>query len=130
MTFLYFSMIKQHMDPFTLSILYLKEWVIGLDVLLFTEFINIVFILYYTFVEFIMLLYTFLVISFARYKEYITCQISFSKFSDVSLAFAYARAIANLWCICLAVNCLTPLPCCILWNWNIFSTILIILFGL
>ena len=43
-----------------------------------------------------MLLYTFLVISFARYKEYIICQISFSKFSDVLLAITYAKAIANL----------------------------------
>ena len=61
-----------------------------------------------------MLLYTFLVISFARYKEYIICQISFSKFSDVLLAITYAKAIANLWSICLAVNCLSPLPCCLL----------------
>ena len=37
----------------------------GSDVLLFLEVINIVFILYYTFIEFFILLYTFLVFSFA-----------------------------------------------------------------
>ena len=42
----------------------------GSDILLFQEFVNIVFISYYTFIELIALLYTFLVISLARYKEY------------------------------------------------------------
>ena len=42
----------------------------GSDVLLFAEFINIVFILFYNFIELIILLYTFLAISFSRYKEY------------------------------------------------------------
>ena len=37
--------------------------------------------------EFIILLYTFLVISFARYKEYINCLIWFCNFSDVLPAF-------------------------------------------
>ena len=40
----------------------------GSDILLFQEFVNIVFISYYTFIELIALLYTFLVISLARYK--------------------------------------------------------------
>ena len=48
------------------------------------------------FSEFIILLYTFLVISFARNKEYIICLIWFSKFSDVLPAFTCASAIGNL----------------------------------
>ena len=43
-----------------------------------------------------MLLHTFLVISFDRYKEYMICLISFSKFSDVLPVFTRARAIGNL----------------------------------
>ena len=41
-----------------------------LDVLLFAEFTKIVSILFYIFIEFNILLCTFLVICFARYKEY------------------------------------------------------------
>ena len=37
-------------------------------------------ILFYNSFEFIKLLYTFLVISFAQYKEYMICLISFDKF--------------------------------------------------
>ena len=66
------------------------------DVLLFLEFVNIVSILCYNFIEFIMLLYTILLISFVRYEEYMILQISFNKFSDALLAFTCARAIANL----------------------------------
>ena len=57
-----------------------------------------------------MLLYTFLVISFAQYKEYIISLISFSNFSDVLSVFTYASAFSNLWDICLGVNILKPLP--------------------
>ena len=64
--------------------------------LLFPEFINIVSILFYNFMEFIILLYTFLVISFARYKEHLIFLISFSKFSDVLPAFTFAKPIGNL----------------------------------
>ena len=53
-------------------------------------------LLFYNFIEFIILLYTFLVIFFARYKEHIICLISFSKFSDVLPVFTCARAIGNL----------------------------------
>ena len=74
--------------------------------LLFSELINIVSIVFHNFIEFIVLLYTFLVISFARYKEYIICLISFSKFSDVLPTFTCARAIGNLWSICFGVNIL------------------------
>ena len=63
--------------------------------LLFLEFTNIVSILFYKFIEFIILLYTFLVISFFRYKEYMIWRISFSKFSDMLPAFTYAKAIGN-----------------------------------
>ena len=45
--------------------------------------------------EFIKLLYTFLVISFAQYKEYMICLISFDKFSDVLSAFICTSAIGN-----------------------------------
>ena len=54
------------------------------------------------------MLYTDLVISFAQYKEYVICLISFSKFSDVLLAFTCARAIGNVWSICLGVNIFKP----------------------
>ena len=75
-------------------------------VLLYSEFINIVSILFYKFIEFITLLYTFLVISFARYKEYIFHLILFSKYSDILHVFTCARAIGNLWSICLGLNIL------------------------
>ena len=54
-----------------------------------------------------MLLYTFLVISFARYREYIICLISFSKFSDVLPAFTCTSDIGNLWSIYLGINILS-----------------------
>ena len=64
------------------------------------------FFLYYTFIKFIILLYTLLQIRFARYKEYMICLISLSKFSDVLPAFTSARAIANLRGISLVVKIL------------------------
>ena len=42
----------------------------GSVVLIFSELINIASILYYIYIEFIMLLYIFLVISFSQNKEY------------------------------------------------------------
>ena len=75
----------------------------GSDVLLFLELINLVSISYYTYIEFIILLYTFLVIYFDLYKEYIIWRISFSKFSYVLPAFTCARAIGNLRRICFWV---------------------------
>ena len=77
--------------------------------MLLLKFINIVFILFYKFIELIILLYTFLVIYFAQYREYMISQISFSKFSDVFSAFTYARAIDELWTSCLGVNILSCL---------------------
>ena len=60
---------------------------LGSEVLLFSEFINIVYMLYYIYIELIKLLYTFLAISFDRYKEYITLWVSISKCFGVLLAF-------------------------------------------
>ena len=56
-----------------------------------------------------MLLYTFLVISFHWYKEQTICPISFNKLSELLPVFTFARAIGNLWSICLGVI-LSPLP--------------------
>ena len=75
----------------------------GSDDLLFLEFINMVSILYYTFIEFIIVLYHFLVISFAWYKQYMIWRISFNKVSDALPAFTCAGAIGNLWSIYLGV---------------------------
>ena len=80
----------------------------GSDALLFSEFINIVSILFYNFMECIILLYTFLVTSFLWYREYIICLISFSRFSNILPAFTCASAIGNLWSICLGGNILRP----------------------
>ena len=72
------------------------------DVLLF---------LYFGFIECIILLYTFLVISFVQYKEYIIGLISFFKFSNVLHDFTCASAIGNLWIICVGVNTVICCPC-------------------
>ena len=101
----------------------------GSDVSLFYEFINIVSILFYNFIKFIILLYLFLVISFSRYKEYVIWRISFYKFSDVLPAFTCANALGNLWSICLGVNIVVPLSSCCLLNSRIFSILSSILFG-
>ena len=80
-------------------------------VLLFSEFANIVSILFYIFIEFIILLHTFLVISFAKYKEDIIWRISFIKPPNLFPGFIWARAIGNLWRICLGVSILSPFLC-------------------
>ena len=68
----------------------------GSDVLLFLELINIASVLIHNFIEFIILLYKFLVISFALYKEYIICLTSFGKFSNDLPAFTCPSAIGKL----------------------------------
>ena len=80
------------------------------DVLLFLEFINVVSILFYSFIELIILLYTFLVIFLlcTKNKGYIIWLILLSKLSDVLPAFSCASAIGNLWIIWLRVNILSP----------------------
>ena len=50
--------------------------------------------------EKIILLHTFLKISFSQYKEYLIFQISFSKFSNVLHAFTCAST-GNLFSFCL-----------------------------
>ena len=67
----------------------------GSDVWLFSEFINIVYIVYNC-IDLITLLYTFLVICFDWCKEQIICLISFNKLSELLSAFTCARAIGNL----------------------------------
>ena len=57
-----------------------------------------------------MLLYTFLVIYFGWYREQTICLISFNKLCELLIAFTCARAIGNLWSICLRVNILSPIP--------------------
>ena len=101
--------------------------------------------MFYIFSEFIMLLYTFLVIYFSQYKKCIIWRISFSNFSDVLSALTYARGVGSLWSICFGVNILIRvwlktlatrakyegrlLPFCCLLNLKIFLTISTILFG-
>ena len=65
------------------------------NALLLSEFINVVSILFYGFIEFIILLYTFSVISFVWYREYIIFLIWFSKFSDLLLVFNCVIVIGN-----------------------------------
>ena len=80
----------------------------GLDVLLFPEFVNIVSILFYSSIEFIVFLYTFLVISFTQCKKYMIW-ISFSTILDVLSAFTCASAIGDIWSIPLGVSNLSLL---------------------
>ena len=70
--------------------------------------------MYYVFIEFIILLYTFIVISFARYKEYMISLISFSKFSEVLPGFTCARTSGNFGSTFLGGNILRPSSCFIL----------------
>ena len=58
----------------------------------FSEFINIVSILYYAFIEYIMLLHTVAVISFVQCKEHVIWLIAFGKVSDEFTAFTCAGA--------------------------------------
>ena len=102
-------MTKHYIYLFSLSLLYLKDSKWGSAALLFPELMNIVLILFYNLVVFIILLYTFLVTLFFE-TFCLICVTSFSKFSDVLPAFTCASAIGNLWSICLGVNILNPFP--------------------
>lgn len=62
--------------------------------------------LYYTVIEFVILLHTFIVNSFAPHKEYISWWTSFSKCSDVLPAFTCLRTNGNLWSIFIGDNIL------------------------
>ena len=77
----------------------------GSDVLLFSVFINIVFILFYNLHDIKNLL-------FDGFHSGFIIRIYSFKFSDVLSAFTCARAIGNLWSICLEVNILSP------FSWN------------
>ena len=77
------------------------------DVLRSSKFLNIVWVLIYNFIEFIILFYTFIVISLACCREYIIWRILFSKFSDVLFAFT----CGNLWRNQLEINILIPFLC-------------------
>ena len=68
----------------------------GSDVLLVLKLINIVLILFYKFIEFIIYYTHFLITSFALYKKDMISLISFSNFSDVLQTFTFTRAIGNL----------------------------------
>ena len=61
------SKFSPHLRTDILNLLFFYDF---LYVLVLPEFINIVSILYYTFIEFIILFYNFLVISFTQYKKY------------------------------------------------------------
>ena len=52
------------------------------------------------------MLYNYLAIYFAQYKESMIFLILYNKFSDVLTAFTCARAIGDPWSICLGVNIL------------------------
>ena len=87
------------------SILRLSNSLWGSDALFFLEFVNVVFIfvLYFYWIH---LVYTLSVASFARYREYIICLISFRKFSDVLPYFTCPRGVGNFRKACLEVNIL------------------------
>ena len=51
--------------------------------------------MFYSIIEFTILLYILLVIYFAQYKKYIIFLILFGKFSDVLPAFTCGSAIGN-----------------------------------
>ena len=99
----------------------------------FTVF-SIHFVLY-LYIELIILLFIFAVISFARYKQYIIWRVSFIKFSDVWPVCTCASAIGNLWSICLGIIILRrvfkskgrPFPFCCLLKLRIYSTMSITL---
>ena len=74
----------------------LSNNLLGSDDLLFLEFISIVSILFYNFIECSILLCTFLVIYFSHFKEYMICLISFSKFPHVLPASTCESTIGNL----------------------------------
>ena len=90
----------------------LSNSLLGSDVLLISEFINIPSILTYNLIEFIILLYTYLLIIFARYKKKkkkkkMICLISFDNFSVALPAFTYGSAIGKVPRICLGFNILS-----------------------
>ena len=88
------DLIKQHIYCFSLSFFYIGSIRFRYFTIFRIHKYSTHFVLYFT--EFVILLYTFLVISFVRYKDYMIRRISFSKFSDVLPAFTCASVICNL----------------------------------
>ena len=76
------------------------------DVLLFSEVINIVSILLYFFIKFIILLYSFSIIYLRDAKNLLFA--TFSNLSDALPTLTSAKAIGYLWSICLRVKILIP----------------------
>ena len=70
----------------------------------------LVFSLYYICIEFILLFYNLLVISFARSTEYSKRQVSQSKFSDGPPEFTWASVIRNFWITWVGLNILISFP--------------------
>ena len=74
-----------------------------------------------------MLLYTFSVTSFDWYNEWTICLILFNKLFQLLPAFTYARAIGNLWSICLGVSILSlewskfEKTCTYIFYWKYFT---------
>ena len=75
--------------------LWLSNSLSGLTVPLFLEFRYIVSVVLYNFIEFIILLYTFLLTSVSLYNENMVWLISFSKYPNVLPTFTCASAIGN-----------------------------------
>lgn len=76
-------------------------------ILLFWEFIYIVFLLCYNCFEFIILICTFSVIYFSKNEEDIIWRVSLSKSLDVLPAFTCMSAMWNFWSIWLGGNVLS-----------------------
>ena len=81
------------------------------DVLLFLEFINIVFlfVLYLYWIHYIFIY--FFRNSFCSIKRYMICPISFNKISNVLPPFTCAKAIGSLWGVCLGLSMFNLFPC-------------------
>ena len=147
-------MIKQHIYHF-FNLFYLQDWVIIYEDQCLTIFrihkysIHLISQLYWIHYS---LYYCYILFStfFCSIQKYMTCMISFSRFSDVLPSFTFASAIGYLWSICFGVNilmrfrsetlatraksegcdsniCGIPLPFCYLLKSRIFSTISTIL---
>ena len=105
-------MVKQHIYHFSLSLFYLKDWVIVYQDQIFTVFIihNVVFILYYNYQWIHYMLCTFLVILFSQNKQYMIWQLS-----DILSLFISASAINDLSRICVELKIRSSVNfCCLL----------------
>ena len=78
--------------------------------LLFSEFINMVFV-FYICTYLIMLLYTFWSIILIDIKNKQFLWFSSNNYLELLPAFTCAKVVGNLWSICLGVNILSPVPC-------------------